>query len=93
MHPERGTRVAFAVATSYIRRMPRHINGYEEIKLVGPKGTRALYREAAALHGMKLQDWMRETLHANALRTRKKHKIEGDIPPIHPAPPPPLKSK
>jgi hypothetical protein len=60
------------------------------VKFIGPEGTRDFYRKAAELAGMKLNDWMRETLHKEASRLHAKHHIEHDAPAVHPEPPPPL---
>lgn len=63
---------------------------YEQLKFVAPAGSRAFYREAAALAGLSLNAWIRATLHKEACRMHDKHRAEYDPPAVHPVPPPPL---
>lgn len=74
------------------RRGPK--SRYENLKFIAPNGTRDFYRKAAELAGgLELREWMRETLHKEAVRLHEEHAIKGSHPGVHPKPPPPLQER
>jgi len=71
--------------------MARRKAKYERIYFIGAAGTRDFYRSAAKLAGgMRLEAWIRETLHKEASRIHARKGVEHEAPPVHPVPPPPL---
>lgn len=64
---------------------------YETIQFAASGGTRALYRRAAELEGMELNEWMRAALFAHAERVLAEHGVDDHpMPSVQPERPQPL---
>lgn len=75
--------------------MPRHkAKDAERVSFIAPLGNRALYKEIAALEGLPVDSWIRETLYQQAVRTFEAHdRSIDDIPPAHFRRPPRLQPR
>jgi hypothetical protein len=63
---------------------------YEAIQFAASGGTRALYRKAAELEGLSVNEWMRTALFERAVGALEEHGVEYPLPPVHPERPKPL---
>lgn len=66
----------------------------ERVRFIAPPGSNDFYEEVAALEGIRVDAWIRTTLHAAAVRVLEAHGRDLEaVPPVHLKRPPRLQPR
>lgn len=94
LHPSPGALLSPRFLGHHLLVGRRKTKDAERVDFITPLGNRALYKEVAALEGLPVDSWIRETLYQQAVRTYEANALDPDtIPPAHFRRPPRLQPR